>query len=145
MAKIPGKGTVLQHTISMTLTDIAQLTDIDISGTESLTYDSTTLDGGVFKTYDPTGFSEPGTVTAGLFFDPALAGHQFITDTIGAPLDSMTGLPNDLAMKIIYADTATTEQSFTASGISFGATVVMDDGVKGTATYQIDGDPGWAT
>ena len=137
MAKVPCKGTVLQQTISMSLTAVAQLTSIEISGSEAETWDSTTLDGGVYKTYDQTGYSEPGEVSAELFYDPALSGHQFITDQIATPADN--------AMKIIYADSATTEQSFTAAGHAFGATVAMDNGLVGSCTWKIDGDPGWPT
>jgi hypothetical protein len=137
MAKIKCKGTKLQHTISMSLTDIAQLLSIEHSGSASETFDSTTLDGTVYKTYDQTGYSEPGEVTAELFYDPALAGHQAITDLIATPADN--------AMKIIYADGATTNQSFTASGVEFGVTVDMADGLKGEVTYKVDGDPGWPT
>jgi hypothetical protein len=137
MAKVKCKGTVLQHTISASLTAIAQLTSIEVSGSESETWDSTTLDGGVYKTYDQTGYSEPGEVTAELFYDPALSGHQFITDLIAAPADN--------AMKIIYADAGVTQQSFTSAGVAFGATVAMDNGLVGSVTYKIDGDPGWPT
>lgn len=135
MAKIKGKGTVVQHTISASLTAIAQVLSVEHSGSGSETYKSTSLDSTVFHTYDQTGFSEGGQVTLELFYDPSLVGHQFITDLIAAPADN--------AMKIIYADTA--EQSFTAASVQFSATVVMDDGVKGTAVYQVDGDPGWKT
>ena len=137
MAKIKGKGTVIQHTISAALTAIAQCLSIEHSGSASQTFDSTTLDGSVYKTYDQTGYSEPGEVSVELFYDPALAGHQFITDLIAAPADN--------AMKIIYADGANTQQSFTASGVEFGMSVAMDDGVKGNVTYTVDGDPGWPT
>lgn len=125
----------MQHTISMSLTDIAQALSIEHSGSGSETFKSTSLDTGPFHTYDQTGYSEPGQVTLELFYDPALAGHQFITDLITTPADN--------ASKIIYSDT--TQQSFTQSGVQFGVSVVMDDGIKGTATYQVDGDPGWPT
>jgi len=48
-------------------------------------------------------------------------------------------------MKIIYADTAATNQSFTSAGVEFGATVAMDDGLKASLTYTVTGDPGWPT
>lgn len=137
MAKVPGKGSIVKHTISASLTAIAQLTSAEVTGTQSLTWDSTTLDGGVFKTYDQTGYAEPGTVSLEMLFDPALAGHQFITDTIRVPADN--------AMTLTYADAATTTQAFVGAGITFGAVIAMDDGVKATAEYQIDGDPGWPT
>lgn len=137
MAKVKCKGTKLQHTVSMSLVDIAQLLSIEHSGSASETFDSTTLDGGVDKTYDQTGYSEPGEVSAELFYDPALAGHQAITDLIAAPADN--------AMKIIYADTGLTNQSFTAAGVEFGVTVDMGDGLKAEVTYKVDGSPGWPT
>jgi hypothetical protein len=137
MAIVKCKGTKLQHTISASLVDIAQLLSIEHSGSQSETFDSTTLDGGVFKTYAQTGYSEGGEVSAELFFDCALSGHQFITDLIATPADN--------AMKIIYADTAVTNQSFTQAGVQFGVTVDMGDGLKGSVTYKVDGDPGWPT
>lgn len=137
MAIIRCKGTKLQHTVAMSLVDIAQLLSIEHSGSQSETFDSTTLDGGVYKTYAQTGYSEGGEVTAELFYDPALAGHQAITDLIATPADN--------AMKIIYADSGVSEQSFTAAGVQFGVTVDMGDGLKGSVTYKVDGDPGWKT
>ena len=77
------------------------------------------------------------TVAAELFFDPALAGHQAITDNITTPATN--------AMKIIYADTAATNQAFTAAGVEFGVTVAMEDGLKASVTYTVSGDPGWPT
>jgi hypothetical protein len=137
MAKVKCKGSVIQHTVSAALAAIAQCLSIEFSGSASETFDSSTLDGGVFKTYDQTGYSEPGEVTVELFYDPALAGHQAITDLIAAPADNV--------MKIIYADSGTTQQSFTVAGVEFGVTVDMADGLKGSVTYQVDGDPGWPT
>lgn len=135
MAKVKSKGIIVQHTISASLTAIAQLTSVELSGAESETFDSTTLDGGVYKTYDPTGYSEPGELSVEMFYDPALAGHQFITDMMDAPADN--------AMKIIFPDT--TEQSFTVSGYGVEDSAAMDDGLKRSVTYKIDGDPGWPT
>ena len=137
MAIAKCKGMKLQHTVSMSLADIAQLTAISHDGSESMTFDSTTLDGSVYKTYAQTGYSEPGSVTAEGFFDPALAGHQAITDLIATPADN--------AMKIIYADAGTTNQSFTSAGVKFAMTGAMDDGLKFNVTYKVDGDAGWPT
>lgn len=137
MAKVKVKGMIVKHTISAALTAIAQIIGIDLDGCGSITYDSTTIDGGVYKTYDQTGYSEPGKLNLELFLDPALAGHQFITDLIAAPADN--------AMQITYADSGATTQSFTQSGIEFGVTAAMNDGLKASVSYQIDGDPGWPT
>ncbi len=139
MAKVICKGTVLKQTISASLTAIAQIISFDHSGAESLTYDSTTLDGGIFKTYDLTGFSEPGEISGELFYDPALAGHKFLSGLMGYS----TTAPAQNAMQIVYADQATTTQSFTNSGIGFGVTVDMGDGLKGKFKIKISGDPGF--
>jgi hypothetical protein len=135
MAIVKCKGTKLQHTVSASLVDIAQILSIEHSGSGSETFESTTLDGGVFKTFAPTGYSNPGQVSAEIFYDPALAGHQAVTDLIATPATN--------AMKIIYADTAATNQAFTSAGVEFGATVAMDDGLKASITYTVTGDPGW--
>jgi hypothetical protein len=137
MAKVKCKGTKLQHTVSASLVDIAQIITFSHSGSGSETYESTALDTGVFKTFDQTGYSNPGEISGELFYDPALAGHQSITDLIAAPADN--------AMKIIYADSGASEQPFTAAGVQFGTTVEMNDGLKGSFTYTVDGDPGWKT
>jgi hypothetical protein len=137
MSIVKCKGTKLQHTVSASLVDIAQILSIEHSGSGSETFESTTLDGGVYKTFAPTGYSNPGQVSAEIFYDPALVGHQAITDLIAAPATN--------AMKLIYADTAATNQSFTSAGVEFGATVAMDDGLKGSITYTVSGDPGWPT
>jgi hypothetical protein len=121
----------------MALADIAQLRSFSLSGAGSETFSTQTLDGSVYKTFAQTGYSNPGTVTAELFYDPALAGHQAITDNMDAPADN--------AMKIIYADTGASEQSFTVAGVEFGVTIEMDNGLVGSVTYQIDGAPGWKT
>ena len=132
MAKVPSKGTVLQQEISMTFTAVAQLTDISRSGTESETYDATTLDTtGAFKEYDQTGYSEPGTVELSGFYDPALSGHQAITTLITTPADQN--------WKIIYADSGTTEEAFTGVGVSNEVTAAMNDGLKFNSSIKISG------
>jgi hypothetical protein len=137
MAKVKGKGTIFKMTISMSLTAVAQLLDLELSGCEAETYDSTTLDGAVYKTYDHTGYSEPGEASFGLFYDPALSGHQFITDQIDTPADN--------ACQITYADTGATTQSFTGAGWGMGVQVAMNDGLKGSVKCKIDGAAGWPT
>lgn len=137
MAKVPSKGTVLQIDIASTLTAIAQLTEVSRSGAESETYDSTTLDGGVGKTYDQTGFSEGGTVDCSGFFDPANATHQAITDLITTPADK--------SMKIIYADSGTSEEAFTAASASHEVTATTSDGLKFSSSFKVDGLPTFNT
>ena len=136
MAKVPGKGTVIEHTISAALTPIAQVLSIEESGGESETYQSSALDlAGAHHEYTPTGYSQPGTLQMELYFDPALAGHQFIASLIKTPALN--------AMNLKYADAGTTAKPFTSAGVALGQTIAMDDGVRASVTHQITGDPGW--
>lgn len=133
MAKLKSKGIVLQQTISAALTDVAQVTDIDISGEGSTDYDSTTLDGGVYETKELTGYSTPGTVKAGLFFDPALAGHQAIVALISTPATCV--------WKIKYSDSGPSSLTYTSAGVSLDQKVAMKDGLKATLTMNRTGAP----
>ena len=133
MAKLKSKGTVLQQTISSALTDVAQITDLDISGEGSTDYDSTTLDGGVFETKELTGYSTPGTVKAGLFFDPALAGHVAIVALISTPATCV--------WKIKYSDSGPSSLTYTSAGVSLDQKVAMKDGLKATLTMNRTGAP----
>ena len=62
--KIKSKGTALLMDISSTYTAIPQLLSISISGEATTTYDSTTLDGPVHMTNDPTGYCTAPTIAA---------------------------------------------------------------------------------
>ena len=137
MAKVPSKGTVLQIEITVTLTAIAQLTEVSRSGAESETWDSTTLDGGVGKTYEQTGYSEGGTVDCSGYFDPAAATHQAITDLITTPADKN--------MKIIYADSGTSEEVFVAAGVSHEVTASLSEGLQFSSSFKVDGLPTFIT
>lgn len=138
MAKVKCKGTKLQQEISTVLTDVAQVISLEHSGAESETYDSTTLDTPTaFKEYAPTGYSEGGSVDGELFYDPALAGHQALTDLLATPAKQ------DWA--IVFADSGATDMPFTGAGISFGYAVDMGDGLKGSFSLKVDGDPGFPT
>lgn len=132
MAIVKGKGSVLKHDIAATLTAVAQVISINHSGAQSETFRSTSLDtSGAGHTYTPTGYAEPGTVDFELFFDPALAGHQIITDYITTPATQ--------AHSITFADAGTSAWEYTVAGQTFGVSVAMDDGVKATVSQQLTG------
>lgn len=133
MAILKGKGTVLQQTISSTLTDVAQVLSVSLSGEESETFETTTLATSVFKTYAQTGYTEPGTVEAELFFDPALAGHQAIVALLTTPADCV--------WKLKYSDSGPSSITYTSAGQSLNQTIVMNDGVKANLTMKRSGAP----
>lgn len=138
MAVIVCKGTVLELTIVATPTAIPNLISLDHSGAESEFFDSTALDtSAAYRTSANTGYSKPGTLSAELFYDPGSATHQAITDLITTPAASVWALT--------FADSGTTTQDLTVSGVKFGSTVAMDDGLKGSIELQLSATPDFAT
>ena len=138
MAKLIVKGTVLKQTITTTLTAVAQVLEFGHSGAESETYDSTTVDtSGAGKTYAPTGYSEGGSFDFGLFWDPALAGHQAVTDLVTTPATC--------AWSLTFTDAATTVSTFDSAGVGFGFTGAMNDGLKSDVSLKLTGLFAYAT
>lgn len=137
MAKVKGKGTVLNMDIDGTPTPVAQVISIDLPDMESETYESDTLDNALAGVpYDPTGRTEGGSAGFELFFDPALAGHAAMLDLLNAPCDYI-----DVDWSITFADAATTEWPFVGAGFSFGGSVALNEGVKATCSVKLDGLP----
>ena len=129
MAKIVSKGTIIKQTISCSPTAVAQVISIEHSGAESETYDATTLDTtGAGKEYEKTDYSEGGTVDFELFFDPALSGHQAITDEITTPAERV--------WNVTFSDS--TSANFTVAGVGFGFSIDMGDGTKGSVSLKLD-------
>ena len=141
MAKLKVKGTVIEQASGTSYTAVAQVTGFSISGIETETYDSRTLDGTAGVEYDPTGYVEGGSVTFDLLYDPALAGHQAITDLAVAAHLTTNGLPNDVNWKVKFANTASTELTFVSSGISVDITGDATDGLRSSITLKCDGCP----
>ena len=131
MAKIRVKGSVIKQDIASTLTAIAQVIEFSTSGAETETFDCTTLDTtGAGKEYGQTGYAEGGSLDFGVFFDPALAGHQALTDDITTPAERDYSLT--------FADAGTTEWTFTAAGIGLNVTGVMSDGLKADVSLKLN-------
>jgi hypothetical protein len=146
MAKLPVKNTIIQlNTTGTTYAAIAQVTGFGVSGTETETYESRTLDGSVGIPHDPTGYAEGGSVTLDLLWDPALAGHQDLTDLITAGHLTTNGLPNDKTWKMIFPNTASTEITFVSAGIGFELTGEAADGLRASVTLKLDGIPTFPT
>lgn len=131
MAKVVNKGTVIKQTISMSLTAVAQVISISHDGAETEVADVTTLDtSGAGKEYLATGYAEGGSVDLELFYDPALAGHQAITDEVTTPTETV--------WQVTFADTGTTTANFTVAGVGFGFTVDMAEGLKASISLKLD-------
>ena len=131
MAKIKSKGTVFKQDISSVLTAVAQVISLNTSGAETETFDADTLDNSdAGIPYDPTGRAEGGSVDMSLFFDPALIGHQEITDYVTTPAKRNHS--------ITFADDASTAWTFTAAGLSFGVAVELANGLVADVSYKVD-------
>lgn len=133
MAILKGKGTVLQQTISSVLTDVAQVLSVDLSGEGTSDFDSTDLSTSVWETRALTGYANPGTAKAELFFDPALAGHQSIVTLISTPATCV--------WKLKYSDSGPSSLTYTSAGVQLDQKIVMKDGVKATLTMNRSGAP----
>ena len=134
------KGTVVKQTISSVLTAVAQVISFDFSETSVDTFETTALDtSGASRTFEATGYATPGDATFELFFDPALAGHQAITDEITTPPSGGT------VWNVDFADAATTTWPFTVAGNSIGVTVDMNDGLKASVGLKLASMPTFPT
>ena len=137
MAKLICKGSVLEQTVSSSFVAIAQM--IGMSGPDmvSETYDADTLDNadaGIL--YEPTGRTEPGSLSGDLFLDPALAGHQNMMALLTAPEAE--------AWKLKFADTAVTAWTFNGAGLSVSPTIALNDGLKASIAIKLNGLPTFA-
>lgn len=133
MAKLKSKGTVLQQSISSVYTAFPQIISIGLSGEASETYDSTTLDGSVFKTFDPTGYTQPTTINIEYFYDPDNAVHTAYTALLATPAANN--------FKILYTDATPTEVVYSGTGFSLDKTIAANDGVKASASITTSGAP----
>ncbi len=138
MAKLRGKGTILNSDISGAAVAVAQIISLNIPDMESETYESDTLDNpdaGI--PYDVTGRTEGGSMSAEMFFDPGLAGHQALLQVLSAPVDYA-----DTAWNLIFASASpSVTWPFVGAGLGIGGPIVLNDGIKATMTVKLDKIP----
>jgi hypothetical protein len=131
--KIKSKGTALLMDISSTYTAIPQLLSINISGEATTTYDSTTLDGPVHMTNDPTGYCTAPTIAAEGFYDP--------DDAVITAYEALLSTPVATNFKITYVDTTPTSVIYSGTGFGLDKNVSPADGVKASYNIQTSGEP----
>ncbi len=132
MAKLISKGTAIQQTISAAFVTIAQVISTDGPGLESETFECDTLDNtdaGI--PYAPTGRSEGGSFSGEMFFDPALTGHQNLTELIR--------LPQAEAWNLKFSDDS--DWAFAGAGFSLSPTTALNDGLKASFGIKLSGIP----
>jgi hypothetical protein len=124
------KGTKLQHEVATVLTDIAQLISLDGPDAEVETFEADTLDNAnAGIPMKPTGRSAGGSVSFEMFLDPALAGHQLLTDRITTPVSD--------SWAIVFSDA--TAWPFEGILKSLSPTVDLADGLKASGEVELDG------
>lgn len=134
MSKIKCKGTALAQEIAGSYVTVAQVISLELPTVESETYEADTLDNtdaGI--PYEPTGRTEGGSCSGELFYDPALPGHQNLTELLRVPQDEN--------WQITFKDASNSTWTFTGAGFSFGGTVALNDGLKGSFSIKLDGIP----
>lgn len=141
MAKLKVKGSALQIASGTTYTAVAQVSGFSVSGIESETTETDTLDAAVGIPYTPTGRVEGGSVSFDLLYDPALSGHQTVTDLAVAAHLLTTGLANDQNWKLVFANTSSTEMAFVSAGIGVEITGELADCLRSTVTLKCNGCP----
>ncbi len=133
MAKVRSKGTAWAIQVAGVYVSIAQCLSMDKDEMKSEDYESDTLDNtdaGI--PYDLTGRSEYGSLSAELFFDPALASHTNLLALITTPATSLH--------QLTFANAAPTVWTFTAASISFtGPKVALKEGLKATIKAKVSG------
>jgi hypothetical protein len=134
MAIVRSKGTVLKMTIATVLTAVGQMLSLEFSEAENETFEADYLDNAdAGIPYRSTGRTEGGELSYEGWFDPALAGHQAITDLLTNPEAGGT------ECQVVYADAAETEWDFTAAGASLGVAVALNEGLKCKGKFKLDG------
>lgn len=134
MSKIKSKGTALQLSVASVYTTVAQVVSLDGPSMESETYESDTLDNtSAGIPYSPTGRTEGGSVSGELFFDPVLSIHLSML--------ALLTTPTTAAWKMLFADSATTDWTFSGAGLQFGPKVALGDGLKASFSIKLDGMP----
>lgn len=137
MSKVICKGTVLKQTISSVLTPVAQVENISMSGASNETVETRTLDGAAGIEHTATGYYEPGNVSFDLQYDPALAGHQAITDILTTPAET--------DWTITYADAGSTVHTFKSSGVGCDINVDPSNILKASVNLKLTGANGFPT
>lgn len=131
--KVKSKGTSLLMSISAVYTAIPLLKSISISGAESQTYNSTTLDGSVYETNDPTGYTTAPTISAEGFRDPDDTTQQAFIALMAAPVATN--------FKVTYVDGTPLSEIYSGTGFGFDTTVAMSDGLACSYKIQTSGTP----
>jgi len=135
MAKVKGKGNVVQAEISSVYTAIPQIISFNKSGEKSETYNARTLDGTVHDDRPSTGYVSNSDWSFECFWDSANSVHAQLKTWMRSPPAAGVNFKH-----IDVSGTPVTE-IYNVTGIGIDETYVADDGVKATVTLTTSGNP----
>ena len=132
--KIKSKGTALLMSISAVYTAIPMLKSISISGAQSETFDSRTLDqAGSYGEFEPNGYTAAPTIAADGFRDP--------DDTTQQAFIALLVTPVATNFKVTYVDATPLSEVYSGAGFGFDTTASMADGLACSYSIQTSGNP----
>ncbi len=139
--KIPCRGSVVKVKIATVYTTIAQVLSINVGAKASVVKEVPCLDdiGFDIQKINVNEISQED-ITGELYFDPALAGHTFLTDTID---EGAAGFPVDI--KVVLSDADDSEITGQAAGFGLALTVANQDAIKGNYTIMPKGAMAYPT
>jgi hypothetical protein len=131
MTTLKSKGTSLEQEIANVFAPVAQLISMDKDDMATETYESDTLDNALADIpYEPTGRTEPGSLSGELFLDPAI--HDDLTDLLVTPAKTN--------WQLVFSNN--TAWPFVGAGFSLaGPKVALKDGVKASIKIKLAGLP----
>jgi hypothetical protein len=133
MAKLKSRGVIFSQFVSAAYVPMAALQSIDITGEKSETSDTTTLDGGKYKTKDPTGFVEPPSIKLTGLYDPTIATYTNFATIVSTPVATN--------FKITYTDTAPTSVVYSGVGFAMDKKMSPEKHITSDITIETSGDP----
>jgi hypothetical protein len=123
----------LLMSISAVYTAIPLLKSISISGAQSQTYNSSTLDGVVYETNDPTGYTTAPSISADGYRDP--------DDTVQQAFIALLAAPVATNFKVTYANALPLSEIYSGTGFGFDTSVALSEGLSCSYTIQTSGTP----
>lgn len=133
MAKLKSRGVIFAQYVSAAYVPMAALQSIDITGEKSETNDTTTLDGGAYKTKDPTGYVDPPSIKLTGLYDPTIPTYTNFSGLVSTPVATN--------FKVTYTDTAPTSAIYSGVGFALDKKISPEKHITSDITIETSGAP----
>lgn len=131
--KLVSKGVILSQSVSAVYVALAGLMSLDVSGEKSIAEDTTTLDGGVYKTKTPNGHAEPPIIKAGGLYDPQ---HATYTN-----LMAILSTPTVTNFKVQWTDAGPTSAIYSVASVGLNKKAAVGKMIDADITLETSGAP----